>query len=98
MSESRLTVEAIDDPAEIARHQEHWARAQSNWDWLRDHWADIVPRGYGKFLAIAGQEAFLADTLEEALSWARTTHPEDTGRIVEYLLPPRGPRCYAHSG
>jgi hypothetical protein len=98
MSESPLTIEAIDDPAEVARHREQWERAQRNWDWLRAHWADLLPQAFGKFLAVAGQEAFLADSLEEALRWARTAHPDDTGRLVQYVLPPRGPRCYAHSG
>ena len=95
MNHSQLTIEAINDPSEIALHQPHWERSKRNWAWLRDHWSDLLPQAFGKFLAVAGEEALVADSLEEALTWAKTAHPEDTGRIVEYVTPPQGPRCYA---
>jgi hypothetical protein len=49
----------------------------------------------GKFLAVAGQEGFIAPTPEEAWAWVDTTHPEDDGAIVQYVRPETGPRIYA---
>jgi hypothetical protein len=45
---------------------------------------------------VAGQEAFIADTPEEAWAWARTNHPEDNGAFVQYVIPEKGPRIYAN--
>jgi hypothetical protein len=56
----------------------------------------LLPRAYGKFLAVAGQEAFLADTPEEAWALARAAHPDDDGAFSRYVRPPGGPRIYAN--
>jgi hypothetical protein len=98
VEERRLIVEDVTDPSEIARVHAQHDQARKNSAWLQAHWADVLPRAFGKFIAVAGQEVHVAETPEEARSWARTAHPEDRGALVEYVLPPGGPRFYANRG
>ena len=95
MWNQQITLESTEPRASDQSRREHLNRARKNWDWLQAHWPDLLPRAYGKFVAVADQEAFVADTLEAALDWVRATHPEDTGHIVEHVLPPTGPRIYS---
>src|SRR5438067_1651950 len=95
MKEPKLTIEEVTDPAEIARSRAQDERGKRNSDWLQAHWADVLPRARDKFLAIAGQEAFIADTPEEARAMARAAHPEDDGMFGLYVPPLGGPRIYA---
>ena len=46
-------------------------------------------------MAVAGQEAFIADTAEEAWAMAKSAHPDDTGALLQYVIPHPGPRIYA---
>ncbi|MGH2587026.1 MAG: hypothetical protein ACRDJE_19095, partial [Dehalococcoidia bacterium] len=66
-----------------------------NSDWLQAHWADVLPQARGRFLAVAGQEAFIADTVEDAWAMAMAAHPGDSGALLQYVRPERGPRIYA---
>jgi hypothetical protein len=56
----------------------------------------VLPQAHGRFIAVAGQDAFIADTLEQVLCLAKATHPDDEGLLVRYVFPPGGPRIYAH--
>jgi hypothetical protein len=47
-------------------------------------------------LAVAGQQAFIADTLDEVLAMARAAHPNDEGLLAQYVFPPGGPRIYGN--
>jgi hypothetical protein len=94
----RFTIEEVTDPVEIARFREHDERARRNSDWLQAHWADVLPQARGRFLAVAGQEAFVADSPEEARALAKAAHPEDDAVLVQYVFPTVGPRIYAHRG
>ena len=96
MKESQFHIEEIDDPAEIARCRAQDERVRRNSDWLQAHWAGLLPRARGKFIAVAGQEAFIGDTLAEAWALARAAHPEDNGAISQHVFPEEGPRIYAH--
>lgn len=98
MNQQGLIVEEVTDRDEVARVHAQHEQARKNSAWLQAHWADFLPRAFGKFIAVAGQEAYIAETPEEARSWARSTHPEDRGALVEYVLPPGGPRFYANRG
>lgn len=91
-----LTLEGVTDPVEIARIHAQHAQSQRNAAWLENHWDDLLPEAHGKFIAIAGQEGHIANSAEDAWAWARTAHPEDRGALVEYVLPPGGPRFYAN--
>jgi hypothetical protein len=96
MKESQLIFEEVTDPIEVARSRVLHERARRNSDWLQAHWPDLLPQARGKFVAVAGQEAFVADTAEEAWAWAAKAHPEDDGALCQYVFPHTGPRIYGH--
>jgi hypothetical protein len=95
-AEPQLTMEEVSDPAEIARCRDQDERAKRNSRWLQAHWATLLPQARGKFVAVAGEEAFLADTAGDAWRMARIAHPEDDGVISQYVFPGKGPRIYAY--
>lgn len=84
-----------DDPAtraeNLARHQ----RAMRNGQYLSDHWADVLPQARGKYVAVANEQLFVADTAEEAWAWVRRTAPEGGG-LVEYVRKATGPVNYGN--
>jgi hypothetical protein len=86
----------VTDPVLVARAQRQHEQATRNMDWLQAHWAELIPPNYGRYLAIAGQEAFLADTYQEAIERAQAAHPEDEGVFCWHLSPWKGPQIYAH--
>jgi hypothetical protein len=98
MSEPKITLEEITDPVEIARARALDEQFRRNSDWLETHWADVLPQARGKFLVVAGQEAFIAETSEEAWLLAEAAHPEDNGSFVYHVRAERGPRIYGNRG
>ncbi len=96
MAEPQFIIEEVTDPAEIARSKQQFDRHKRNTDWLQAHWGDLLPQARGKFLAVANQQAFLADTPEEAWAWTEHMHPEDDGAFVQYVRIDKGPRIYAN--
>jgi hypothetical protein len=94
MSASAFHIEEVTEPNQIRRAQAQDARHRRNSEWLQAHWADVLPQARGKFLAVAGQEPFIADTPAAAWAWIDATHPEDDGAIVQYIRPETGPRIY----
>lgn len=95
MSKPALIFEEVTDPKEIERARLRHERHRRNSAWLQSHWADVLPQARGKFLAVAEQESFIADTSAEAWTWVDATHPEDDGAIVRYIRTETGPRIYA---
>jgi hypothetical protein len=96
MRDPEFVIEQVTDPAEIARCRAQHERARRNGDWLHSHWADLLPQARGRFVAVAGQEAFIADTAEEAWARAENAHPQDDGALCQYVFPHTGPRFYGH--
>ncbi|MBI3972718.1 MAG: hypothetical protein HY332_15690 [Chloroflexi bacterium] len=96
MDETKFTIEEVCDSNEIARFRAHDDRARRNGDWLQAHWDKVLPQARGRFLAVAGQEAFIADSPEEVGAMAATAHPEDDAVLVQYVRPALGPRISAH--
>jgi hypothetical protein len=90
-----FTIEEVTEPAELARARAQHERTERNLEWLQAHWADLLPQARGKFLVVAGQQAFVADTPEEAWNRAEAAHPEDDGAFIRYVRPHKGPRIYA---
>jgi hypothetical protein len=93
-----LIIEEVTDPAERARIQAVHARMRRNSAWLQAHWGDVLPAARGRFLAVACEEAFIADTPDNAWAMARAAHPDDEGALLQYVQPGTGPRIYAHRG
>jgi hypothetical protein len=96
MNDPEFVVDVVDNPTETARHQAQRDRAKRNSDWLQSHWSDLIPLARGKFVAVAGQEAFIADSPEEAWARALKAHPEDDGALCQFVFPHTGPRLYGH--
>jgi hypothetical protein len=90
-----IVIEEVIDPEHIARVLAQHKRMKRNSDWQQPHWCDVLPQARGRFLAVAGQQAFIADTAAEARAMAAATHPDGNGVLVQYVRPERGPRIYA---
>jgi hypothetical protein len=98
MREPELILEECNDPLEVARMQATMERLRRNSDWLQAHWPALLPQARGKLVAVAGQEAFVADSINQAWAWVDATHPEDDGAFVRYVPTEEGPRIYANFG
>src|SRR5215510_12921683 len=85
MNEPVFIIEEVTDPNEIAHARAQDERHRRNNEWLQAHWADVLPQARGKFLAVAGQEPFIADTPAAAWTWIDAAHQEDDGAIVQYI-------------
>jgi hypothetical protein len=98
MAQPQFIIEEVTDPKEIARARAQDERHRRNNEWLETHWADVLPQARGKFLAVANQEPFIAETAREAWAWVDATHPEDDGATVRYVRTDKGPRMYGNRG
>jgi hypothetical protein len=94
MDEPKLVIEEVNDPVATERVRLAQERYRRNSDWLAAHWGDLLPGALGKHVAVAGQEAFVADTPQEAIAAAQAAHPEDQGLLIQYVIPHKGPRFY----
>lgn len=99
LPQSPMIVEEIEitDSAEQARVKQSFEQARRNRKWLEARWSELVSQFVGKHLAVAGEEAFIGETVEEAIAQARAAHPDDQGMLVRYVSPAEGPRIYASS-
>jgi hypothetical protein len=95
-----LTIEFGSPPnsAEAAVLRARQDRSCRNSAWLQTQWAQLLPAAFGKFVAVAGEEAFIAESPAQAWAWAWEKHPEDDSATVQYVNPHRGPKIYAHCG
>lgn len=98
MSEPKVTIEVDDDPVRNAESRAISAAFDKNVDWLSLHWDDVLPAASGKYVAVAGQQAFIADDWREAERLAREKHPHDKGLYVRYVSPHNGMRLYGYRG
>lgn len=96
MAKASLTIEEVRDPDEVARSRVQIERGRQNSQWLAGHWHELLPGARGRFVAVAGQEAFVADSAEEAWASAQQAHPDDDGAFVQYVFAAVGPRAYAN--
>jgi hypothetical protein len=73
-------------------------RARRNSQWVQIHWDQLLPQALGKYVAVAGEEAFIADTPQQAWAWAAEKHPQDDTATVQFVDPRQGPKIYAYRG
>ena len=78
MNENSVTLELATDPVEISPALAYNRRLKRNLDYLNAQWDVLRPREYGRFVAVAGQELFIADTYQEAMDLARPRTPTMT--------------------
>ncbi len=98
MEEPKVVIEEVADPVEIARHREQHEQFERNSDWLEEHWPELLPQARGKFVAVACEEAYLADTAENARSLAKAAHSNEKGILVRFVLAQKGPRVLLLAG
>lgn len=91
-----MILEEVTDAANVERLRAQLERGRRNSEWLASHWHELLPGARGRFVAVAGQEAFVADTSDEAWTRAKAAHPDDDGAFVQYVFPTPGPRVYAN--
>jgi hypothetical protein len=85
MIRKQPALEEVTDPADIARFRAQDGRHRRNVEWLAAHWADLLPNARGRFVVVAGEEAFVAETADAAWSQARAAHPEDDGAFGQFV-------------
>jgi hypothetical protein len=90
----RFKIEESGDATEVADVRSQHEHQRRNREWLQDHWEELVARARGRFLAVANQQAFIAETPEEAWEWVERTHPGDGGAFVQHVRATSGPRIY----
>src|SRR4051812_44106985 len=89
-----IVMEVVTGPEVLARARAQAERFERNWTWFKLHDQDICDSFRGKCICIAGQELFVADTIDEVLALATAAHPEDDGRFAEYIPRKRMIRIY----
>lgn len=94
---SQLEMFEVNDPVELAAasiRREHFDRNNA---WLQAHIEQVctVDRR-GKFLCIAGEEAFVGDTVDDVVKRATAAHPDDLGWFTGYIPREKVPRVYAN--
>jgi hypothetical protein len=80
-----LVMEEATDPEELARALAQRQRADRNVAWLQAHVQEMYSQYRGRFICVAGEELFVADTPEEAFALATAAHPDDDGRFLRYI-------------
>jgi hypothetical protein len=86
MSPSVIDVLEETDPIELEKARLQRAQFDRNSAWLEAHIKDVyVPGNRGKVVAIAGEQAFVGDTVKEAVAKANAAHPDDRGYFTRYI-------------
>jgi len=91
-----LTMSVVTDAAELESLRAQMVRLALNSAWLQARAAEVYSRHRGKYIAIAGQELFVADTVQAAMALAQAAHPTDDGVLTQYIPRRSGARIYAH--
>ena len=91
-----LVMKEVLDPVELAIARVQDERFERNWSWFEAHAQAIYSDFRGKCLCVAGQELFVADTVEEVLAQAKAAHPDDDGRLTRYIPKEKAHRIYAN--
>lgn len=85
MSGSGISIEEVTAPEAIEAARMRAEQGRRNAEWLEGHWADLLPRARGKFIAVAGGEGMFAETVQAAWNWVDENHREDGGAFVQYI-------------
>ena len=93
---AQIVMEEVTDPVELAKARAQRQRFDHNAAWLQAHASEVYPYYRGKYICIAGEELFVADTPEEVLALAKAAHPEDDGFFLHYIPREKVARIYAY--
>ena len=96
IKQPQIVMEEVSNPVELEQERAQDARFARNWAWFEAHADEIYASHRGKCICVAGEELFVADSPEDALSQATAAHPDDDGRFTRLIPLERMPRIYAH--
>ena len=87
----------VTDPTELAAAEVRREHFDRNSAWFQAHIREVgAPERRGKFLCIAGEEAFFGETVEDAVAQATAAHPDDLGWFTRYIPREKVARVYAN--
>jgi hypothetical protein len=89
-----LLMTEVTDPKGVTRIKAQRARLRKNADWLQAHVAQVYAQHRGKYICVAAQELFVAETAPEVVAMARNAHPEDDGLLLRYIPREKLERIY----
>ena len=90
-----IVMQEVTEPQELAEARARRNRFDRNEAWLQARAAETYKCHRGRYICIAGEELFVADTPEAAYASAKSAHPEDDGLFVRYIPKEKLPRVYA---
>jgi hypothetical protein len=88
-------MEEVTDPVELSKARAQRERFDRNAAWLQAHVPEIYSCYRGRYVCVAGEELFVADTLEVVSALAAAAHPEDDGSFIRYIPREKMARIYA---
>ena len=81
-----IEVFELTDPEELKQARLQREQFDRNSKWLQEHFDEVyVAASRGKFVCIAGEQAFIGDTNEEVVARATAAHPDDKGYFTRYI-------------
>ena len=83
------------NPVEIAKALEQRESFRRNLNWFEPRAAQIYDANRGKCICIAGEEVFVADSMQDSLRQARDAHPDDQGYLLLSVPMEKAIRIYA---
>lgn len=90
-----LMMMEVTEPDENAKAMAQRQRFRKNSDWLQAHVPQVYTQHRGKFICVAGEQLFVADTAAEVIAATRRAHPEDDGLLFRYVPREKMERIYA---
>ena len=95
-SQIEVVVEESTDAEKSAKAKSRRERFDRNSAWLHANASEVYTKYRGKFICISGEELFVGNTFTEAITQAKSAHPEDEGRFVHYIPKEKVARIYAN--
>jgi hypothetical protein len=87
----------VKEPEENAKATAQRERFRRNSDWLQARVPQVYAQHRGKFICVAGQQLFVADTAPAVVAAARKAHPEDDGLLLRYIPREKMERIYTRT-
>ena len=94
--QSAIVMEEVTDPGELNKARVQDERFERNFAWFQAHAKEIFAQNRGKYIGIAGQRLFIADTPDEIFAETKRAYPEDDGRFIHYIPKEKLARIYAN--
>jgi hypothetical protein len=92
---SSIVIKEVTDPEELVKARQQRERFDRNATWLQGHISEIYSQYRGKFICVAGEKLFVADSVKEAIHLANKAYPHDNGWFTRYIPKEKVVRIYA---